>query len=107
MPFGLTNLGATFQRAMDTAFGELINKVILIYLDDLTVFTRMMEEHFDALEAVFTKCQEFRISLSLKKSIFGIPQGKLPRHVVSKEGVSIDPKRVRTILELPPLVNKK
>ncbi|KAH9297950.1 hypothetical protein KI387_029632, partial [Taxus chinensis] len=52
IPFGLTNVGASFQRAMDIVYGELINKVILIYLDDLTVFTKMTEENFDALEAV-------------------------------------------------------
>lgn len=40
MSFGLSNAGATFQRAMDLAFKELINNIILIYLDDLTIFSK-------------------------------------------------------------------
>jgi len=39
MPFGLSNTGATFQRAMDHAFGELVNKILLVYLDDITIFS--------------------------------------------------------------------
>lgn len=53
MPFGLSNVGATFQRAMDLAFRELINQIILIYLDDLTVFSKHKEDQFDHLELVF------------------------------------------------------
>lgn len=53
MPFELSNVGANFQRAMDIAFCELINKLILIYLDGLTVFLKHKEDHFDYLELVF------------------------------------------------------
>lgn len=76
---------------MDLAFKELVNKIILIYLDDLTMFSKNKEDHFGHLELVFQKCLEFGISLNPKKCIFGIPQGKLLGHVVSKEGVSINP----------------
>jgi len=107
MPFGLSNARATFQRAMDVAFGELINKIILIYLDDLTVFSKNAADHFDHLEVVFKKCQEFGISLNPKKYIFTVPQGKLLGHLVSKEGVSIDPERVTAIMNLSLPVNKK
>ncbi|KAH9312563.1 hypothetical protein KI387_027598, partial [Taxus chinensis] len=50
MPFRLSNVGSNFQRSMDATFVEMINKIILIYLDDLTVFTKMKEDRFDALE---------------------------------------------------------
>jgi len=47
MPFGLMNAGATFQRAMDIAFVEELNKCIVIYLDDVTVFSQSDDEHYD------------------------------------------------------------
>lgn len=73
IPFGLSNVGAIFQRAMDIYFKELINKIMLIYLDDLTMFSKKNEDHFDHLELVFHKCLEFGVSLNPKKCIFGVP----------------------------------
>lgn len=55
MSFNLSNTRATFQRVMDIAFSELINKIILIYLDDLIVFSNSKDDHFDHLEMVFKK----------------------------------------------------
>lgn len=75
---------------MDLALKEIINKIILIYFDDLTVFSKHQEDHFDHLELVLQKCLKFGISLNPKKCIFGVPQGKLLGNIVSKEGVSID-----------------
>ncbi|KAH9289295.1 hypothetical protein KI387_033412, partial [Taxus chinensis] len=45
MPFGLSNAGATFQRAIDTAFKDLINNMVLIYLDDIIVFSKNAADH--------------------------------------------------------------
>lgn len=53
MLFRLYNEKATFKRAMDIAFPELINKIIIIYLDDLMVFSKNKEDHFDHLDLVF------------------------------------------------------
>jgi hypothetical protein len=92
---------------MDITFKELTNKIIVIYLDDLRVFSRLKDDHFDHLEMVFQKCQEFGISLNPKKCIFRLPQRKLLGHVVSKYGVAIDPDKVIVIKDLPLLVNKK
>lgn len=71
MSFRLSNVGVTFLRAMDLDFKE-INKIILIYLDDLTMFLKHKEDQYDHLELVFQKCVEFGISLNPKKCIFGV-----------------------------------
>ena len=55
MPFGLVNAGATFQRAMDYAFKELIGKFIEIYQDDLIVFSKERPSHIGHLKQVFEK----------------------------------------------------
>ncbi|XP_059076546.1 uncharacterized protein LOC131875864 [Cryptomeria japonica] len=88
MPFGLINVGATFQRAMDLSFGDLRNKIIIVYLDDLTVFSKKREEHAYHLECVLQRCRQQGISLNPKKSIFGVTEGKLLGHIVSKEEIT-------------------
>ena len=57
MPFGLMNAGATFQRAMERSFSEDIGYFIIIYLDDITVFSKTDEEHLIHLRKVFEKCR--------------------------------------------------
>lgn len=106
MPFGLSNVGATFQRAMDMAFKGLIHKLVLIYLD-ATVFSKKVDEHLAHLKQVFESCREYGISLNPKKCIFVVYEGKLLRHIVSKQGITIDPKRVSAILDLPLPNHKK
>jgi hypothetical protein len=97
MPFGLMNAGATFQRAMDIAFVGERDKFVVIYLDDLTVFSKIDEEHLMHLKQTFEKCRRFGLSLNPKKSHFAMQEGKLLGHVVSKEGIRIDPKRIEAI----------
>lgn len=100
MPFGLSNAGTTFQRAMDMAFQSLINRIMLIYLDDITVYSKNADGHLSHLKQVFKNCREFGISLNPKKSIFAVHEGKLLGHIVSKKGITIDLERVKAILEL-------
>lgn len=97
MPFGLMNAGATFQRAMDIAFVGEKDKFVLIYLDDITIFSHSHEEHLHHLKKTFLKCRRYGISLNPKKSNFALKEGKLLGHIVSAEGVKIDPKRVEAI----------
>ena len=53
MPFGLMNASATFQREMDIAFSEEKDKFVVIYLDDITVFSKIDEKHLQHLERIF------------------------------------------------------
>ena len=91
MPFGLLNVGDTFQRAMDYAFKELIGKVIEIYQDNLIVFSKKRFSHVSHLKQVFERCRKYGISLNPTKFVLGIDEGKLLRHIISKDGVKIDP----------------
>jgi hypothetical protein len=90
MPFGLMNARATFQRAMDIAFVGEKDKFVLIYLDDITVYSSSHEEHLKHLKRVFLKCRQFGISLNPKKSQFALRKGKLLGHIILAEGVMID-----------------
>jgi hypothetical protein len=100
IPFGLMNAGATFQRDMDIAFIGEKDQFVVIYLDDITVFSRSDKEHCYHLRKVFSKCRRFGLFLNPKKSLFSMEEGKLLGHIVSAEGVRIDPSRVEVIRTL-------
>jgi hypothetical protein len=100
MPFGLMNAGAMFQRAMDIAFIEEKDQFIVIYLDDITVFSRIDKEHRCHLKRVFLKCRRFGLSLNPRKSLFSMQEGMLLGHIISTVGVRIDPNRVEAIQSL-------
>jgi hypothetical protein len=102
LPFGLINTGATFQRAMEIAFRGLINQSVVVYLDDVTFFSKNKEDHLAHLRSVLQRCCKYGISLNPKKSIFVVEQGKLLRFIVSSEGMIIDPERTQVISKLPP-----
>jgi hypothetical protein len=91
MPFGLINAGETFQRAMDVDFRGLINRCVVVYLDDVTVYSKNREEHIQHLTQIFERCRKYGISLNPKKTIFGVEEGKLLGHIISQAGICIDP----------------
>ena len=97
MPFGLINAGAIFQREMDIAFRGLISKFVVIYLDDITIFSKNRTDHLTHLRRVFEHCRKYGISLNPKKSIFSVTKGKLLGFVVSKQGINIDRERTHAI----------
>lgn len=80
---------------MDSSFGHLKDKIIVVYLDDLTVLSKRRKHHLQDLRQVLQRCREHGASLNPKKTMFGVTEGKLLGHIVSKEGVKIDPERVR------------
>ena len=82
IPFGLMNVGATFQRAMDIAFVGLKDKFVLIYLDYLIIYSNSHEEHLQHLRRVFLKCRQFGMSMNPKKSHFSLREGKILSHIV-------------------------
>ena len=74
---------------------------MVIYLDDLTVFSRSDQQHLDNLRQVFLKCRKYAISLNPKKSLFGLEERKLLGHIISKDGIRIDPAIIESILVIP------
>ncbi len=75
---------------MDIAFANEKDVFLVVYLDDLTVFSNSDEEHLYHLKIVFQHCRKYGISLNPKKSLFSMDEGKLLGHIISKEGIRID-----------------
>ena len=86
-----------FQREMDIAFSEEEDGFVVIYLDDITVFSKTDQDHLQHLKRVFLKCRKFGISLNPKKYNFDMEEGKLLGHIISEKGIRIDPDRVVAI----------
>lgn len=73
------------------------DKFVLIYLDDITVYSSSHQDHLHHLKKVFLKCRRFGISVNPRKSQFALEEGKLLGHIVSAAGVKIDLERVKEI----------
>jgi hypothetical protein len=97
MLFGLMNARETFQRTMNIDFIREKDNFVVIYLYDITVFSKSDQENYKHLEKVFLKCRKNGLSLNPKKSLFAMKEGKLLGYIVSTEGVKIDPSRVEDI----------
>jgi hypothetical protein len=82
-PFGLMNVGATFKRVVDIDFVGEKEKIMVIYLDDITIFSKYDDEHLKHLEWVFKKCWRYGISLNPRKSHFFMPEGNLLGQIIS------------------------
>lgn len=106
-PFGLINVGATFERAMDIDLVDEQDKFVVVYLDDITVFSKTDEEHMLHLKLIFEKCRRYGLSLNLKKYHFTLSVGKMLGHIVAHVGVKINLERVKAISLIPFPRNKK
>ena len=101
IPFGLTNAPATFQRLMESCLGELHLHWCIIYLDDNIVFSRTLGENLHGLKAVFNKLEAAGLKLRPSKCDLFKQQINYLGHVVSKEGVSTDPEKIKAVTEWP------
>ena len=99
MPFGLTNALATFQHLMVSCLGEMHLKWCIIYLDDIIVFSKMPEEHIERLRGVFEKLSATGLRLKPSKCEFFKPRITYLRHIVSKDGIETEKKKVIAIQE--------
>jgi hypothetical protein len=101
LPFGLKNVGATFQRAMSYAFND-IKHIVQPYLDDLPTHSMRRVDHPTHLRAIFVQCRFYRIRLNPHKCVFCVESGRLLGFIISHQGIWVDPLKVEAILNLPP-----
>ena len=101
LPQGLMNSPSTFQRIMEYIFGDLNMRQLLLYLDDILVFSSDYEEHISRLDEVLKRLIDAGLKLKGKKCHLFCHQVEYLGHVVSGEGVSADPGKVERINEWP------
>ena len=107
MPFGLSNSGASFQRLMGDILRGLEYRFALIYIDDIIIFSKSVEEHLSHLEEVFRRLREANVKLNPKKCNFVKQKVEYLGHVVTPDGISPNPDKVRVVQEFPTPSNLK
>lgn len=107
MPFGLKNAPASFQRLMERVLAELRGTICLVYLDDIVVYSPLVQKHFQDLHAVLEKFQDAGLTLNLKKSKFCLKKIKYLGDVVSAKGIAADSVKVEAIKAYPTPTNLK
>ena len=101
MPFGLCNAPATFQRLMNKVFAAEINNFVLVYLDDILVFSRSIEEHWSHLRQALQRLRESKIYGRLHNCDFLKTRVHYLGFEVSAEGVLASPEKVKAVVEWP------
>lgn len=101
MPFGLCNAPATFQRLMQTIMSDLVFQMVLVYLDDLLVYSSTFEEHLVRLETVLQRLREAGLKIKVDKCHFLQSEVRFLGQVVSAQGVSTDPEKVSAVNQWP------
>ncbi|RVW69244.1 Retrovirus-related Pol polyprotein from transposon 17.6 [Vitis vinifera] len=87
MPFGLCNAPATFQRCMLSIFSDMVERIMEVFMDDITVYGSSYEECLLHLEAVLQRCIEKDLVLNWEKCHFMVQQGIVLGHIISKKGI--------------------
>ena len=106
MPFGLKNAPGTFQRLMNYVLQDFLGKFVLVYLDDVIIYTKGgFETHLDHLKQVFETLRRANLKIKLKKCYFCLPNIHFLGHVVGRDGILSDPKKIEKIKNFPTPTN--
>ena len=100
MPFGLTNAPLTFQVLMNHVFKPYLRKFILVFFDDILVYSKDHNLHWEHLRLTFTMLKQHTLFAELSKCSFGVPEVEYLGHIISIR-VSTDPSKITTMKEWP------
>ncbi|WJZ98396.1 hypothetical protein VitviT2T_016923 [Vitis vinifera] len=101
MPFGLCNALATFQRCMLSIFSDMVERIMEVFMDDITIYGGTFEECLVNLEAVLNRCIEKNLVLNWDKCHFMVHQGIVLGHIISEKVIEVDKTKVELIVKLP------
>ncbi|CAN6338981.1 unnamed protein product [Urochloa humidicola] len=101
MPYGLTGAPATFQAIMNHILKPLLRKCVVVFIDDILIYSKSYEEHLQHIQMVFDLLKEHQFKVRLSKCSFAKQELKYLGHVISAQGVSTDPSKLVTVQKWP------
>ncbi|KAM2554663.1 hypothetical protein TB2_018765 [Malus domestica] len=107
MPFGLKNAGATYQRAMNTIFHDLIGTIVEVYIDDVVIKSKRQQTHLDDLRQQFLRMRQHNLKMNLAKCVFDVSVGNFLSFLVHHRGIEVDENKARAVINTPPPSTKK
>lgn len=107
MPFGLSNAPASFQALMHHIFHPFLRRFVIIFFDDILIYSPTIEAHVEHLQMVFQTIREQQLFLKKEKCCFASPKVEYLGHFITKEGVSTDPSKIQAVATWPRPANLK
>ncbi len=102
MPFGFTNAPATFCTLMNDIFQEWLDDFVVVYIDDILIYSGSMDEHVEHLQKVFQRLRENKLYVKFEKCKFGVTKVDFLGHRITQEGLKMDDHKVKAILDWEP-----
>jgi hypothetical protein len=102
MSFGLTNVPAHFTYLMNSIFMPELDKFVVVFIDDILIYSKNEEEHARHLRIVLTRLREHQLYAKFSKCAFWLEEIQFLGHVLSAKGIAVDPSKVKDILEWKP-----
>nr|CAB3502861.1 unnamed protein product [Digitaria exilis] len=102
MSFGLTNAPAYFMYLMNSVFMSELDKFVVVFIDDILVYSKNEEEHAEHLRIVLQRLRDHQLYAKFSKCEFWLESVKFLGHTVSKDGISVDPSKVQEVLDWQP-----
>jgi hypothetical protein len=98
MSFGLTNAPAYFMYLMNKVFMEYLDKFVVVFIDNIYVYSKSEEEHEEHIRLVMQKLRDHRLYAKLSKCEFWLKQVAFLGHIILKGGISVNPSKVQDVL---------
>ncbi|WVZ91572.1 hypothetical protein U9M48_037724 [Paspalum notatum var. saurae] len=105
MPFGLTNAPAYFMNLMNKIFMDGLDKYVIVFIDDILVYSKTIEEHEEHLRKVLEKLRSHQLYAKFSKCEFWLERISYLGHIIIAEGVTVDPEKVEAVMEWPQPTN--
>ena len=101
MPFGLTNAPSTFQALMNCIFKAFLRKIVLVFFDDILVYSPTWQAHIQQLQLVFEAMRKNFLKANRKKCTFAATQVNYLGHIISQQGVTTEPEKIQAVMDWP------